>query len=322
MVFLGLTYQSEHMADASAPIAVTGATGFLGQHIQRTLSDAGYPLRCLTRSETSKLAPGAACQVTDVGSIPSLISALADCQAVVYLAGTVRGRTLNDFQPANVDGVANTAHVLAEHYPDTPLLLMSSLAASAPELSHYASSKAAGEQALHDSSQRNWTIFRPPAVYGTGDRELRGTFNTMRHGLIPMAGPRQQRIPFIEATDLAAAVLAWLQNTQRCTQQTYTIDDGAEQGYDWSQIAELIAPARHLALAIPYPLLRALGSVNLALSKVAGYSPMLTPGKARELSYLGWSCDNAAFTDTTGWQPKLGLAEGVQRLFANGGTRT
>jgi uncharacterized protein YbjT (DUF2867 family) len=299
------------------PIAVTGATGFVGQHVQRLLLAEGYALRCLTRSPSAHVLPGAQKHSTDLGSVGSLTDALAGTSAVIYLAGSVRGRTLADFQPANVDGIANTARVLADHYPDTPLLLMSSLAASAPALSHYARSKAAGELALQESALETWTIFRPPAVYGDGDRELRSTFNTIRHGLVPMAGPAHQRIPFIEATDLAAAVLGWLRNPQACSGQTYAIDDGSADGYNWADIAALIAPKHHLRLPVPFPLLRALGSVNLALSKVAGYSPMLTPGKARELSYLGWSCNNTAFAATTGWQPRLGLGEGVKRLFAN-----
>lgn len=304
------------MADTpGGPIALTGATGFLGQHVQRSLLDAGYSVRCLTRSTSSPPLPGTQQQTIDLGSVPSLRAALENAQALIYLAGSVRGRVLKDFLPANVDGVANTAHVLAEHYPDTPVLLMSSLAATAPELSHYAYSKAAGEQALRDSPHQQWTILRPPAVYGEGDRELRSTFSSIRHGLVPRSGPSGQRLPFIEATDLAAAVVCWLRNPQPCRQQTYAIDDGADQGYDWETIARLIAPTRHLSLPIPYPLLRALGTVNLTLARVAGYAPMLTPGKARELSYLGWSCNNDAFTEATGWTPKIGLGEGVQRLF-------
>ena len=306
------------MADDSArPIAVTGATGFLGQHIQRHLLDAGYPVRCLTRSGSANLRPGVQQQTTDLGSVPSLQSALSDVAAVIYLAGSVRGRNYDDFLPANVDGVANTAHVLAERSPATPLLLMSSLAATAAELSHYARSKAAGEQALRNSGHQHWTIFRPPAVYGEGDREMRSTFKAIRLGLVPMTGPAQQRIPFIEATDLAAAVIAWLRDPQACNQQTYAIDDGSPDGYDWATIAKLVAPTRHLSIPVPYPLLRTLGSVNLALSKAVGYAPMLTPGKARELSHVGWSCSNEAFTEATGWQPQVGLGAGVQRLFAD-----
>ena len=78
----------------------------------------------------------------------------------------------------------------------------------------------------------------------------------------------------------------------------------------------MIAPTRALRIRVPKPLLESLGHLNLTASKLTGHAPMLTPGKVRELTYLHWACDNNEFTAATGWQPKLGLAEGVERLFA------
>ncbi len=46
-----------------------------------------------------------------------------------------------------------------------------------------------------------------------------------------------------------------------------------------------------------------------------GYAPMLTPGKVRELTYMGWTSSNDAFTAATGWAPQIRLAEGVEALF-------
>jgi nucleoside-diphosphate-sugar epimerase len=42
---------------------------------------------------------------------------------------------------------------------------------------------------------------------------------------------------------------------------------------------------------------------------------MLTPGKIRELYHSDWVCDNQAITAQTGWQPKIGLGEGLQRTM-------
>ncbi len=297
------------------PVALTGATGFIGTHLQLQLNEAGFAVRALTRSPATNLQPRTQEVRADLSCDSALKEALANSRAVVYLAGSVRGRRLNDFTPANVDGVANVARVLAEHYPETPLLLVSSLAASAPALSHYACSKALGEHALRQSALARWTILRPPAVYGDGDKELRGTFGAIRRGLVPMPGPAAQRIPFIEVTDLASAIIAWLGDPGACDRECYTIHDGHPDGYDWKTMADLLAPKIHIALPVPNSLLRALGSVNLAFSKCAGYAPMLTPGKARELAYSGWSCSNDAFTAATGWRPEVQLAEGVARLF-------
>jgi nucleoside-diphosphate-sugar epimerase len=55
--------------------------------------------------------------------------------------------------------------------------------------------------------------------------------------------------------------------------------------------------------------------INLVLSKMFGYSPMLSPGKARELQQAEWLCDNSSFRRVTGWKPRLNLRQGARQLF-------
>jgi uncharacterized protein YbjT (DUF2867 family) len=300
-------------------IALTGATGFIGQHLQRALLHAGHEVRVLVRKTSSThtaLLAGCDVRTVDLAHEDSIAGALEGVQAVIYAAGSVRGRSYRDFELANVRGVEATAAALSNQVSEVPLLLVSSLAASAPELSFYAGSKAAGEQALRHSQLQQWSILRPPAVYGQGDKEMRPIFNAIHHGLVPLIAPAEQRLPFIEVSDLVNAILAWLSHSGACSKGTYAIHDGTAGGYDWRTIQALIAPARALRIRLPGPLLEMLGHVNLSLANIAGFAPMLTPGKARELTYLNWTCDNSTFSAATGWQPQLGLADGVARLFA------
>lgn len=299
---------------------MTGATGFIGQHLQRALLDAGHGVRSLVRKSSATspaLLSGCEITVVDLGAEASMAAALENVQAVIYAAGSVRGRSFEDFQLANIQGVKAAVAALSSQPNEIPLLLLSSLAASAPELSSYAASKAAGERVVRTSNLDQWSIFRPPAVYGPGDKEMRPILKLIRRGLVPLIAPREQRLPLIEVSDLVAAMLAWLRDPGACAGGTFAIDDGTKEGYDWHHIQELIAPARALRVRVPITLFRALGHVNLSVAKIAGYAPMLTPGKVRELTYLDWACDNSKFTAATGWKPQLALAEGVARLFAH-----
>ena len=300
-------------------VALTGATGFIGQHLQSALLEAGFTVRAIVRNlSKTKHAVDPRCEVAevDLANAISMGAALENVQTVVYAAGSVRGRDFEDFQLANVQGVKVTSAALSRQHRETPMLLLSSLAASAPELSFYARSKAAGERELRSSNLSQWSIFRPPAVYGPGDTEMRPIFNAIRRGLVPLIASPEQRLPFIEISDLVQAILAWVSHPAACAGKTFAIDDGTTHGYDWRRIQELIAPTRALRIRVPKPLLESLGHLNLTVSKLTGHAPMLTPGKVRELRYLHWACDNNEFTAATGWQPKLGLAEGVERLFA------
>jgi nucleoside-diphosphate-sugar epimerase len=163
-------------ADASLPprkIALIGATGFIGRRLAAHLTNRGDVVLALVRSRQSphlaQLPPGILIREVRLDADnPALADALAEADAVIYAAGSVRGCGLNDFSPANVRGVAAVAGLLSARQP---FVLLSSLAASQADLSPYAASKRLGERVLESADQVfPWTILRPTAVYGPGDR--------------------------------------------------------------------------------------------------------------------------------------------------------
>jgi nucleoside-diphosphate-sugar epimerase len=196
-----------------------------------------------------------------------------------------------------------------------PLLLLSSLAASRPELSDYAYSKHAGEQLLRDNPDLAWTILRPPAVYGPGDREMLPVLKMIRRGLLAHAGPADQRLSLLHVKDLVNAVTTWISAPHKCLHQTYAIDDGTPGGYNWMAIGEAVSEKKFKMLRVPHFILSSAARLNLMFSALLGYAPMLSPGKVRELVQPQWLGDNKAFTEATGWRPKLDLKQGAGQLF-------
>lgn len=306
---------SQNQPPFSAPVLLTGATGFIGRHIQRALLDAGQRVRIVLRPQSPHRAhadPRSELIECSLEDTVGLARAVSGVRAVVYCAGSVRGRRLEDFLPANVDGVQNTLEALSGSHDSPPFLLISSLAASRPELSHYASSKHMGEQAVLGQNFVPWTILRPPAVYGPGDVEMLPVLKMARRGLVAHPGPADQRLSLLYCEDLATAVRAWLDSWPRCAGMTCAIDDGRSEGYDWPAIIQACGNLRYRSFRIPFPLLAGVARFNLWASRLAGYAPMLTPGKVRELTQPHWLCDNTAFVQATGWQPRTGLACGVR----------
>lgn len=301
-------------------VLVTGATGFLGRGIQKELISAGHTLRILVRPGSSKrrfAEPGTEVCETPLHEPESLRQALSGVTAIIYCAGTIRGGTLGDFLPANVDGVQAMLHAMDEEQCAAPVLLISSLAASRPEVSDYAHSKYLGEQALRQSRLKDWTILRPPAVYGRGDRELLPILKMARRGLVVLPGARNQRLSLLYAHDAASAVLAWLKAWQDCSGQTFTIDDGHPGGHTWQDIVRSAGGKRMYCVPVPVSLLSSVARINVMLSRLTGRAPMLTPGKVRELTQPHWLCDNSAFTAKTGWMPRVDLETGIS-LTLNG----
>ena len=208
-------------------------------------------------------------------------------------------------------------NALSQAGSNAPFLLISSLAASRPGLSDYARSKWLGEEVLRSRASCPWTILRPPAVYGPGDREMLPILQMARRGLVLRPGPRKQRLSLVHVDDLARAVLAWLNAWQACDGKTLTLDDGRPDGYDWPAIARAARNGRSMTVGIPRFLLHAVAGMNRGLAGAFGYAPMLTPGKARELTQADWLCDNSEISRATGWSPEIDLERGIRLLLEN-----
>lgn len=91
---------------------VTGATGFLGRHLVRTLLDGGHTVSALVRKNTSDL-PSEVTQVTgNVLDRASVEAALADCEGVFHCAGKV-SRKPDDAEVLYKLHVEGTKNVIA-----------------------------------------------------------------------------------------------------------------------------------------------------------------------------------------------------------------
>lgn len=299
-------------------IAITGATGFIGQAICRVLHEAGFSIRVLARSpERLKTLP---VQVRDVvqGNLhdqQALQSLVAGVDVVIHCAGVVRGANQEDFDRVNVEGLGNLLDAMRSAGHPPRLFYLSSLAAREPELSCYAGSKYRSEQLLAErANEISWLALRPPAVYGPGDRELLPLFKLMSRGLVPVLGDRNARFSMIYVDDIAQLVLAWIQQ-DISTSGIYTLDDGKVDGYSWDDVGDTVAQLcqrRVYSLKVPDAMLDIAAWVNRGLARLWRYAPMLTPEKLRELRHPDWVCDNQDLKAVIDWQPRYELAEGLK----------
>ncbi|TDO07735.1 MULTISPECIES: NAD-dependent epimerase/dehydratase family protein [Halomonas] len=305
-------------------IAITGATGFIGATLCNALLMRGYRVRALTRRAPPFEAPHLTWIRGALDERAGLDALVAQADAVVHCAGSVRGASLGEFMAANVDGTLNL-HEAVRRSSCARLLMLSSLAARHPALSWYARSKHEAEQRLMAAAAGPAiTLFRPTAVFGPGDRELRPLLEALMRGVLPVTGTRQARLSFLHVFDLIEAILRWL-DVEHAGPGPFELHDGRRQGYTWAQIAAIGASARGApvrCLPVPAFMLRMLAWANLMLARCSGRAPMLTPGKVRELRHRDWTCNNAALTHEVGWQPHITFADALKerRLWAGSAT--
>ncbi len=298
-------------------VALTGATGFIGQNLLTALAESGYPVRALTRRP--RPGSGSVSWVNgDLNNSQALDELVEGCTAVIHCAGTVRGNSMEDFLEVNLKGTENLLQAAARPASPPRFLLISSLAARYPDYSWYSRSKSMAEALLMSDkySRLSRTIYRPSAVYGPGDREMRPLFRLMRRGYL--FGPRipGNRLSLIHVDDLVRAILQWLPAKQ--AQGTFELDDGATRGYTWEDITAIAydtwqRPVTHIR--VPVALLKCLAHANLLLARTFRYRAMLTPGKVNEITHDNWVCDNTPLTNCLGWKPEISLSDAIDTVI-------
>ena len=251
----------------------------------------------------------------DLLNSAALQALLEDCDALVHCAGSVRGSSLEQFRQTNTRGTATLLSACETVAPGARLLLVSTLAAREPQLSWYARSKREGEDRVKASSL-DWCVLRPPAVYGPGDEEMKAIFDMMRRGVALVPGDVQARNSLVHVADLVTAMLACLESA-KTSGQVLEVCDSKAGGYDWQELADAAAEVfqrRVRLLHPPAPLLNAVAWCNLAMAKLSGRAPMLTPMKLNELRFPNWVASNAAISGATGWSPETSLRDGLRAL--------
>lgn len=296
-------------------LALTGATGFVGSATLDHALASGHRVRALTRRPQ----PPRDGVTWIAGSLDdeAALAHLADgADAVVHIAGVVNAATPAGFIAGNVDGTARIV-AAAQQQGVRRFVHVSSLSAREPDLSLYGKSKALGEDAVR-ASTLDWTMIRPPGVYGPGDLEMRDIFRMAKRGvvLLPPAG----RISLVHVADLARLLVAMAQtDTGR---ETWECDDGVDGGYSHAQFARLVGGAvgtRPIPLHVPRALLHLVGHADRWLRQA---NAKLTPDRAAYLSHPDWTATPHHRPPASLWTPRIatldGLVETADWYRANG----
>lgn len=296
-------------------VALTGATGFIGSVLRERLVARGVEVRALARSRNATAEDGTQWIRGTLEDQQALAELTRGAYAVIHCAGKVRGRDARDFDAVNVQGSKRLMEAARRSGSCERFLLISSLAARHPTLSWYAASKFEGEQQVSAAAGAiPLCIFRPTAVYGPGDRELRPLFEWLLRGWLVTLGRDDSQFSFLHVDDLVSAVMQWL-DAPVVQSQTFELCDGQAQGYDWASLASIASDIRNAPVrqaAVPAAVLKGIARANLMLSRFTRRAPMLTPGKVNELMHPDWTCSNARISATLGWEPRILLRQALR----------
>ena len=296
------------MIDSEQPtIALTGATGFVGQAVLDEALNAGYAVRALTRRE-QPARENLHWVRGDLADTAALSELTRGVEAAIHVAGVVNAPDAAGFEAGNVTGTLNLIEtVVAKGIPR--FVHVSSLSAREPGLSDYGASKARAEKLIM-ASPLDWTIVRPPAIYGPRDKELFELFRAARWGVVPT--PSDGRASVIHVEDLARLLVALVRGGEAVSGRTFEPDDGKPQGWDHYELARAIGWAmgrRPKVLALSRKALERAAKLDRFFR---GTKAKMTIDRASYLSHPDWVVSSRGAVPAALWQPRIETRDGLR----------
>ncbi|MET0361383.1 MAG: NAD-dependent epimerase/dehydratase family protein, partial [Sphingobium sp.] len=280
-------------------VALTGATGFLGGAVLEYLLAGGHDVRALTRRSQPDRS-GVEWIAGDLADEYALATLVAGADAVIHVAGAINVPNRMAFHAANAEGTRLLVRA-AQDAGAARFVLVSSLSAREPGLSDYGWSKREGE-GMVEASALDWTIVRPPAIYGPGDREMLEMFRMAARGVVML--PPAGRLSVIHADDLARLLVVLAADRSGVTTgRTYEVDDGTLGGFSHVDFAAALGRAvgrRGVRLSLPrFAMMLAARADRL----VRGANAKLTPDRARYFCHPDWVAAKTARVPDAIWRP-------------------
>lgn len=319
-------------------VLVTGATGFLGQHLTQRLSELGYQVTATGRNR----AIGKQLEEKKITFIPAdlrdstAIRALCRNQDVVVHCGALSSPWGNrqDFYQINYLGTKHVIEGCKHHhvqrliYVSTPSIYNQSnnqldLTEQSPipkrKINAYAHTKWLAEQAIDKAYQEGLPVItiRPRAIFGPKDSAIFPRLLQAYHrGGIPLFKGGTNQIDLTYVDNAVDALIRCIQAPQRCLGKKYNItNDDPRPFLELLQILfrELEIPLK--TKKIPYPIAYWAASIMEVSYRLL--APSKEPPFTRyAINVIGVSqtFDISLAKQELGYVPRISIEEGIQRF--------
>lgn len=318
---------------------VTGAGGFLGQYITRQLVARGDKVRALSRGNYPFLTElGVESVQGDIQDAAAVERACRGVEAVFHVAAIagIWGKW-QTYYGINVVGTRNVIAACRKNgvprliYTSSPSVTFAAedqcgIDESAPYpkrwLAHYPHTKALAEQdvlAANGDNVRTCAL-RPHLIWGPGDQHLIPRLLTRaRAGQLRRVGAGKNLIDAVYVENAAAAHLLAadkLQTGSPVCGKAYFITNGEPVNcWDWINVILSLAGVPRVTKSISYRAAYAAGAVLEGIWTLTGRTdePRMTRFLAAQLATSHYF-NIAATRRDLGYEPRISMAEGMQRL--------
>jgi dihydroflavonol-4-reductase len=310
---------------------VTGASGFIGAQLVKTLLARGDRVRILVRETSNlRLLEGAAVETAlgDVTELQTLAKAVEGAEVVYHLAGIRRTPSSADFARVNVEGTRNVLEAASRQSRPPRVVLAGSLSATGPSsekpltedapfrpVEPYGQSKVEAERLCVAYSQKvPYAIGRAPRVLGPGDRENLAFVKLVNRGFILELTGAPRRLSFIDVDDVAQG-FAVLGTHPAAEREVFFVT--SPQTLTLTQLQDIIAQTLGKKFRLRVPVapaaLRSAAWAADHLSRLTGKHLPLNHKLSEQLLAAGWWCSDEKARARLGFSASINLEESMAR---------
>jgi len=316
-------------------VLVTGAAGFTGLALARSLRDSGYRVRALVRNQarTRELEDvGAEVVVGDIRDPHAVGTALTGVRTVYHLAAVFRraGVPDSEYREVHVDatrrlveasaaaGVGRFVHCSTVGvHGDVQLETPANEDAPLHPGDIYQVTKLEGEHMARETAERTGvplTVVRPGPIYGPGDRRLVKLFGGIARRRFLLLGNGSPHFQMVYIDDLVEG-FRLAAETPDAVGRTYIITGGeaptlTDLVNEIAEVAQVPAP-RYKLPVWPFTLAAALCE---AVCIPLGIEPPIFRRRVSFFVNNRWF-DTSRARNELGFVPKMRLREGIQRTL-------
>ena len=248
-------------------ILLTGASGFIGQHITEALHTADHNVKEVTRSNGYDF--------NQMTTKEAWLSLLKDIDVVINCVGIIAERRNQKFKTLHYQAPTALFYACAES--DTKRVIqISALGADEHAFTPYQISKKDADDVLR-SLPLKWFVLRPSLVYGRGGKSMEMFEHLASLPVLPLIDGGEQTIQPVHISDLIDTVLKCLTSLE--TNITLNIVGAHATPFkEWLQLMRT-SKGKHRAAVISIPF-----TISMVIAKFGKLIvPIISPDNLRML---------------------------------------
>lgn len=323
-------------------ILITGANGFIGQHLARSLLDSGHRVRAIAHGDHPLYfvkKEEVEWREADLAKPATLNNIAQNIDIVYHLAAIPRNdlrRTWEDFRTVNIDGT-RALLLEAEKAGVKRFVFVSTVEAAgygdglkprseedAPHPhNNYGKSKLEAEEiVLNGKWKMECSVLRLPMIYGPGTFLIvPKLFGMVKRWFYPLIGSGLSQMEFCYVENAVQAIRLCGENKKADGQLFYASD---ERSYTIREVVENIAKAmdqKVLFIHVPAFLANMLGLFCEITAKLLPFPPIVSPYSKKPFftrETVKWTTSNINTVSTIkirtllGYNPKVNIQMGCQ----------